>query len=80
MKYKQELTRGEYYAFVPDYFGIFVRNQRHEHKWTLQRVASGAGISKGHLCDIEHGNLVPKITTALSILGALGWKLSLSQY
>src|SRR5699024_1972064 len=49
-----------------------VRAQRQERGWTLDRLASEAGVSRRMLVSVEQGEANPSIATLLRISDALG--------
>lgn len=52
--------------------GARVRRERLTREWTLDALASNAGISRRQLVNIERGEANPSINTLLSISDALG--------
>lgn len=51
--------------------GERVRQLRHEHDWTLAKLASNIGVSTSYLNDIEHDRTAPSLKTLLGIASAL---------
>jgi transcriptional regulator with XRE-family HTH domain len=56
--------------------GATVRRLRESRGWSLQRLASGAQISKQHLWDIERGAARPNELTIKQLARALGVRVS----
>lgn len=57
-------------------FKDWVYKKRDDKKWSLQKAAKEAGISKGYWWEVESGQCNPSIEKAGAITKALGYKLS----
>lgn len=57
-------------------FKDWVNEKRRGKKWSLQKAADHAGISKGYWWEVEAGECTPSIEKAGAITQALGYKLS----
>lgn len=55
--------------------GSRVRQQRQERGWTLDRLATAAGVSRRMVVNIEQGTVNPSVGTLLRIGDALGVRL-----
>lgn len=53
--------------------GRRVRQLRQDKRWSLERLAAEAGLSKPTLIDLERGQRMPSLTTLLAVLNALGF-------
>ncbi|MBY6708612.1 helix-turn-helix transcriptional regulator [Rhodococcus sp. BP-241] len=52
--------------------GARVRHERHALRWTLDRLADTAGVSRRMLVNVEQGSANPSIGTLLKLSDALG--------
>lgn len=52
--------------------GARVRQERHERRWTLDRLAAAAGVSRRMLVNVEQGAANPSVGTLLRLSDALG--------
>ncbi len=59
----------------PDSFGARLVAFRKTRGLSLSELAAHAGLSKGHLSEIEHGKHLPSVTTAAWLAVALGCSL-----
>ena len=48
---------------------------RREKGMTSEKLAYGAGISKGYLSDVENGNKLPSLTVLATLADVLGVRL-----
>lgn len=53
-------------------FGATVRQMRHDRGITLKVLEKRSGIREAHLSKIERGEIVPLLTTAMSVARGLG--------
>ncbi len=52
--------------------GVRVRQERQSRRWTLDRLAEVAGVSRRMVVNVEQGAANPSVGTLLRISGALG--------
>ncbi|TFC54238.1 XRE family transcriptional regulator [Cryobacterium sp. TMT2-15-1] len=52
--------------------GVRVKHERQQHRWTLDQLAEGTGVSRRMLVNIEQGAANPSVGTLLRISAALG--------
>jgi transcriptional regulator with XRE-family HTH domain len=52
--------------------GARIRKERQSRRWTLDRLAEAAGVSRRLVVSVEHGEANPSIATLLRISDALG--------
>jgi transcriptional regulator with XRE-family HTH domain len=52
--------------------GVRVRSERQERRWTLDRLAEAAGVSRRMVVNVEQGAANPSVGTLLRISDALG--------
>lgn len=52
--------------------GVRVKQERQARRWTLDRLAEAAGVSRRMLVNVEQGTANPSVGTLLRISGALG--------
>lgn len=55
--------------------GAHIKGLRVTQQLTLQALANLSGLSKSHVWEIEKGNTMPTISTAMAISSALGVSL-----
>lgn len=60
----------------PNAFGRTLRRLRRERELSQEALAQRAGISAKHVGEIERGNKVPTVTTAMKLFSALGMSAS----
>ena len=61
---------------LADAIGTRVRHERQGRGWTLDHLATAAGVSRRMLVNVEHGAANPSVGTLLKISDALGVGLS----
>lgn len=52
--------------------GARVRQQRHDHGWTLDQLAAASGVSRRMIISVEQGDANPSVSTLLKLSDALG--------
>jgi transcriptional regulator with XRE-family HTH domain len=57
---------------VTSAIGSRVRQTRQARRWTLDRLAQAAGVSRRMLVDVERGGANPTVGTLLKLADALG--------
>jgi transcriptional regulator with XRE-family HTH domain len=60
---------------TPDELGMRIKKLRERRKWTQERLAKEAGISRGYLARLETGRHDPPLSTLTKLADALGVKL-----
>ncbi len=59
-------------AALASAIGARVKQERQSRRWTLDRLAEAAGVSRRALVNVEHGAANPSVGTLLNISDALG--------
>lgn len=59
-------------AVLASAIGARIRQERQARRWTLDRLAEAAGVSRRMLINIEQGHANPSVGTLLRVSGALG--------
>jgi transcriptional regulator with XRE-family HTH domain len=59
-------------AALAQVIGMRIRQERKARRWTLDRLAEAAGVSRRMVVNVEQGTANPSVGTLLRISGALG--------
>jgi transcriptional regulator with XRE-family HTH domain len=52
--------------------GVRIKQERQSRRWTLDRLAEAAGVSRRMVVNVEQGAVNPSVGTLLRISDALG--------
>jgi transcriptional regulator with XRE-family HTH domain len=61
---------------TPDELGMRIKRLRERRKWTQEKLAKEAGISRAYLARLETGRHDPPLSMLTKLADALGVKLS----